>query len=91
MHQSSYRPVLRLYSTDKRLFKRFGLLLGRFLENPGESIPQSLKDRGTIKSAYRFFGNSQVTSEMLINESSKDTAMARFNRRTCRYSKALET
>jgi len=74
MHQSSYRSELRLCSADKRLSKRFGILLGKFLENPGESIPKSLKDWGTIKSAYRFFGSPQVTNEMLINEASEEAA-----------------
>jgi len=74
MHQSSYRSELRLCSADKRLSKRFGILLGKFLENPAESIPKSLKDWGTIKSAYRFFGNPQVTNEMLINEAGEETA-----------------
>jgi len=74
MLQSSYHPAQRLHNTDKRLSKRFDLLLGRFLSNPGESIPKALKDWGTIKSAYRFFDNSQVTNEMLINEAIDDTA-----------------
>jgi len=74
MFQSSCRTELRLCSADKRLSKRFGILLGKFLENPAESIPKSLKDWGTIKSAYRFFSNHQVTNEMLINEASDDTA-----------------
>jgi len=74
MRQSSCHPELSLYNTDKRLSKRFDLLLGRFLANPGESIPKSLKDWGTIKSAYRFFDNPQVTNEMLVSEAVEETA-----------------
>jgi hypothetical protein len=75
MHQSSYRPTFSLPGTDKRLSKRFDLLLGRFLANPSESIPKSLNnDWAAIKSAYRFFHNVQVTDEKLISEASSATA-----------------
>ena len=74
MHHPSPCSNMCLRHTDKRLSKRFGLLLGRFLENPGESIPQSLSDWGTIKSAYRFFQNPQITNEIITSEASNETA-----------------
>lgn len=70
----SRQPVLSLHDTDKRLFNRFSLLLCKFIENPKESIPKSLKDWGTIKSAYRFFQNPRVSPEMLTVEAVEDTA-----------------
>ena len=64
---------INLCDIDKRLAKRFDILLGKFIENPNDSIPKSLKTWKTIKSAYRFFHNSRITDDILIRESVKDT------------------
>lgn len=73
MMLSSHQVGMNLFNVDKRLHKRFEVLLGRFVENPKESIPQTLKNWSSIKSAYRFFQNAKVMPEMLSSEASKET------------------
>jgi hypothetical protein len=71
----SFAHGFNLPGTDKRLSKRFSLLLDKFVENPGGSILKSLEDWGTAKSAYRFFSNGSITNDLLVKEAVNETAM----------------
>jgi hypothetical protein len=51
---------------DKRLGKRFRLLLERLSENPGESIPLACQDWTNTKAAYRFLDNGRISEAQIL-------------------------
>ena len=51
---------------DKRLNKRFAILLDRLSAKPNVSIPAACKGLGETIAAYRFFSNGEVSSPKLL-------------------------
>ena len=51
---------------DMRLSKRFGKLLGMMSEGMGESVPYACQDWANTKAAYRFFSNTDVSEDQIM-------------------------
>ncbi len=68
---------LDLYLGDKRLSKRFGLILDSKMKNPQSSIPTSMDTWAKTKGAYRFFSNDKVEPQLILN-SHRSSTVKRF-------------
>jgi hypothetical protein len=53
--------------TDRRLAKRFGVLVGQLSEGIGETIPMACQDWAATKAAYRFFSNERVSEREILS------------------------
>ena len=51
---------------DERLWKRLCVIVKRFAEGLGESIPMAFQDWAGTKAAYRFFSNERLTEEEIL-------------------------
>lgn len=54
-----------LQFSDKRLQKRFFLMMDSFLHEPGKSILSACGSRSQAKAVYRFLTNDTLTEEKL--------------------------
>lgn len=62
-----------LQFSDKRLQKRFFLMMDSFLHEPGKSILSACGSRSQAKAVYRFLTNDTLTEEKLLNSISQAT------------------
>lgn len=53
--------VLGCQFRDRRLARRFGIVLRQISEASCESIPQACQDWANAKAVYRFFANERVS------------------------------
>lgn len=66
--KSSCNPDLSKYKFgDKRLLKRFGVIVDAFEAHPSSSIPQACGSSASTKAAYRFFSSSNVSTQEIDN------------------------
>lgn len=59
---------------DARLDARFEILLDRLAQRPSASLPQACCDHGELLAAYRFFDNSKVSPEKILEPHRQATA-----------------
>jgi len=62
---------------DKRLTKRFNIVLSQLKTDTSGSIPQAAKNKGATKGVYRFFHNPKVNPSKLIAGHLKDLKVTR--------------
>lgn len=62
---------------DSRLGKRLGIIMNYRMQNPSSSIPDTFVTWAKTKAAYRFFSNSKVNPELIL-ESHKNSTLNRL-------------
>jgi hypothetical protein len=67
--------------TDRRLEKRFRVLVEKLSEGIGETIPMACQDWAATKAAYRFFSNERVSEQEILSGHFQAT-QARFRATT---------
>ncbi len=60
---------------DKRLVRRFSLLLDQMSAAPGQPVPAACGDWAATKAAYRFFDNPRITEHAMLAGHFAATAM----------------
>lgn len=58
---------------DPRLVKRLITIARTFAKNPGESIPEACESKAKTKGVYRFFSNSKVTPDSILESPRGET------------------
>ncbi len=66
--KNRYTVDVRMHTklVDNRLEDRFGYIIDNFLDNFGNSIPQSFVSRSQVKAAYNFFKHDSIRYDMLV-------------------------
>ncbi|MFR6134333.1 MAG: transposase DNA-binding-containing protein [Fusicatenibacter saccharivorans] len=59
--------------TDQRLKSRFFKIIDAFAASPGKSTWAATGSRGSAKAAYRFFSNSEISKDELLDSISRAT------------------
>lgn len=62
-----------LHFNDKRLDKRFKMIMNYRMQKPGSSIPESFTTWGETKGSYRFFSNDKAKPELIMKSHKNST------------------
>ncbi len=52
---------------DKRLIRRFKDIINKFIKNAQSNISSTFNNWASIKACYRFFDNTKVKAELILN------------------------
>jgi hypothetical protein len=63
---------------DKRLIRRFKDIINKFIKNAQSNISSTFNNWASIKACYRFFDNTKVKAELILNEHIK-SSISRIN------------
>ena len=63
---------------DKRLVKRFKNIINEFIKKAQSNISSTFNNWASIKACYRFFDNTKVKAELILNEHIK-SSVSRIN------------